>query len=473
MARRARAKPERVRPARDEPLRAEKPARTTPAPTKPARARKPRGRLRRWFRTNRRVLLAGLVVLGAIVLLTVEAPLATSVYGVPAYAAIALSLLHTGALPLALWRPRLAAAVGTLAALALILLGTGAASAPWPWPVASMIVQTALIVILGLRAPWLAAVVTWLAGVAVAGVIANLLPGGADPGAVLADVVVFTAVTGAALGVGITLRLRQNIRAQLVQEQELTAEEHAKRLLAEEKTRIARELHDVIAHSMSMINVQASTAVYRHPSVDPVLAAEFDDIAASSRQALAEMRGLLNVLRDAESAAELAPQPRLSDIPGLVERAERAGVTATLDWSGERDDEGVSEVSALTAYRIVQEALSNVIRHAPGADVAIRCVRDAHDLSVSVSNSAPPRGVGTGAGAGPIAPAPARTGHGLRGMRERAASVGGTVSYGPAPDGGFEVHAVVPLRPASGTAEQLGEAEQIPPQEPTEQGAQP
>jgi signal transduction histidine kinase len=206
-------------------------------------------------------------------------------------------------------------------------------------------------------------------------------------------------------------------------------------MLAEERARIARELHDVVAHSMSIINVQAATARYRHPDFDAGALAEFEDIGVASRQALDEMRGLLDVLRDGDGPGEKRPQPRFEDLPELIAQAERAGMVVAFASTAERGGAPVGEVVGVVAYRIVQEALSNAIRHAPGSAVEVRCARRGDALELVIRNAP-----------GVQAPADGDAGYGLIGMAERAASVGGTVRSGATEDGGFEVIAVLPLR---------------------------
>ena len=134
-----------------------------------------------------------------------------------------------------------------------------------------------------------------------------------------------------------------------------------------ERTRIARELHDVVAHSMSVIHMQATSAAYRIKDLDPASKAEFAQIAAGARATMREMRQLLAVLRDEGADAELAPVPDLSRLADLVESAPRAGVPVQLRESAAVRSAVIFEAVALVAYRIVQESLSNVIRHAPGA----------------------------------------------------------------------------------------------------------
>src|SRR5699024_2194423 len=145
-------------------------------------------------------------------------------------------------------------------------------------------------------------------------------------------------------------------------------EDLTKRETIEEKARISRELHDIVAHSMSIINIQASSAPVRHAALDVEVAKEFEVISSSARAALTEMRGLLTVLRNEHPPHEQDPQPKLSDVETLVDKTRQAGVRVTFERSGEAIDAGLSESIGLAGYRIVQEALSNAIRHARNSD---------------------------------------------------------------------------------------------------------
>src|SRR5699024_6364498 len=198
------------------------------------------------------------------------------------------------------------------------------------------------------------------------------------------------------------------------------------------------ELHDIVAHSMSIINIQASSAPVRHAGLDVEVAKEFDDISTSARAALTEMRGLLSVLRNDDSTHELAPQPKLSDVDALVDKARQAGVRVTFERSGEGIDAGLRESIGLAGYRIVQEALSNAIRHARNSDIAIMIRSGGGTVRISVT---------TTAGDGPTESALAEShrGQGLVGMRERAGSVGGEIRSRRPAAGGFDGEAVLPL----------------------------
>jgi signal transduction histidine kinase len=214
-----------------------------------------------------------------------------------------------------------------------------------------------------------------------------------------------------------------------------SAAELAGRAAAEERLRVARELHDVVAHSMSLIAVKAGTANH----VMAVRPDEAQDalrvIESTSRGALAEMRQLLGVLRSGADAAQLAPAPGLAGLPALVSRAEQAGVPVDLDVRGtDRLPEGV----ALSVYRIVQEALTNVVRHAAPANCQVSVVLGRGEVHIEVIDDGP----GTR-----VLPPERSAGHGLIGMRERVLMYGGSFHAGQRPEGGFGVSARLPYEP--------------------------
>ncbi|MFG2001553.1 sensor histidine kinase [Spirillospora sp. NPDC048911] len=209
-----------------------------------------------------------------------------------------------------------------------------------------------------------------------------------------------------------------------------------------ERARIARELHDVVAHHISMISVQAETARLAVPGMPPDGAKHLLAIGDTARTALTEMRRLLGVLReDAGAEPTRRPQPTLQQLLELIdETRESGGVAARLILRGRAAplDPGVE----LAAYRIVQEALTNARRHAPGAAVDVEIHYDAGALRLRVRDNGP----------GPRPPESGRrpdgreSGHGLLGMRERVATVGGELRTGPAPGSGFLVEATLPAR---------------------------
>ncbi|WP_019629149.1 sensor histidine kinase [Actinomadura atramentaria] len=237
-----------------------------------------------------------------------------------------------------------------------------------------------------------------------------------------------------------------------------------------ERARIARELHDVVAHSVSMIAVQAETAPYTMENLSPEARAGYTEIAKTAREALVEMRRLLSVLRaDARpEQPDSAPQPRLDRLPELIDQHRGAG--GRVDLRVEGDPRTLSTTVELSAYRIVQEALTNARRHAPGAQVRVDLVYLPDRLAVRVRDDGP-AGRAPVEGATAVLPgrgdptvtlpdpagrtrvmppepppqAPASGGHGLVGMRERATMLGGRFSAGPAVEGGFQVDAELPL----------------------------
>jgi len=239
-----------------------------------------------------------------------------------------------------------------------------------------------------------------------------------------------------------TARLEQ-LNAQLQRERDLKA----RWAVAEERARIARELHDVVAHSVSVMVVQAGAA-RRLVDGDPGQAKQaLGSIESTGRQALAEMRRLLGVLRrDAEDRAggngmgELAPQPSLADVDALVTGAQEAGLEVALEVEGSARP--LAAGVDLFAYRIVQEALTNCIKHAGPARATVRLRYGCDQLELQVSDDG--RGV-----IGWYDGDREDGGHGLIGMRERVAFLGGNLEVGPRPGGGFLVDARLPLEPAS------------------------
>jgi signal transduction histidine kinase len=216
------------------------------------------------------------------------------------------------------------------------------------------------------------------------------------------------------------------------------AEQDARRQVDEERLRIARELHDVVAHTMATINVQAGVAAHVLPTQPEAVAEALQAIKTASKEGLRELRAILNVLRQADDTDSVQPAPGLAQLDALVEGARRAGLPITLAVAGEPFP--LPAAVDLAAYRIVQESLTNVIRHAGPADAAVslRYHRDEIAIDVTDTGHGPTAGSGPGAVGG-------TAGHGQAGMRERAAAVGGTVQTGPRPGGGYQVTARLPV----------------------------
>jgi signal transduction histidine kinase len=210
------------------------------------------------------------------------------------------------------------------------------------------------------------------------------------------------------------------------------AEDAARRRIDEERLRIARELHDVVAHTMATINVQAGAAAHVAPERPQAAIDALQVIRAVSKDGLRELRAILNVLRQSDEPETPFPAPGLAQLDALITSTQRAGLEVTVTVTGE--PRPLPTETDLAAYRIVQESLTNVIRHAGPATAAVTLAYTGTELRAEVTD--------TGLGAPASGP---HGGHGLAGMRERAASAGGSLDAGPAAGGGFAVRARLPL----------------------------
>lgn len=232
---------------------------------------------------------------------------------------------------------------------------------------------------------------------------------------------------------------------QLAQATRQLREEHRLRLeqtVTQERVRVARELHDIIAHHMSVIAMQAGLADYVFDSDPPTARGAVRTIGDLSREALEDMRRVLALLRtddapgtDPAGDTAYAPAPGLGQLPELLRRVGEAGLDVRLDTSGELD--GLPPGVQFTIYRVVQEALTNVVKHAGACDTGVRMGRDEHEVTVEIVNDGPPLRPGIAGDGG---------GYGLLGMRERAKLYGGELTAGPRPTGGFSVTLVLPVR---------------------------
>ncbi|HLW96687.1 MAG TPA: histidine kinase [Solirubrobacteraceae bacterium] len=265
---------------------------------------------------------------------------------------------------------------------------------------------------------------------------------GSHPLDALLATTVVTVVTGAVDARAATTQAGRALAHQVAQ----TEDEEARRAVLEERARIAREMHDVVAHHMSMIAVQAETAPYRlgeladgvSSELSERTVAEFASLSGAARAALTDLRTVLGVLRSDETP-ERTPQPQLKDVPKLVETIRRAGVP--VDLSMPPGDDGVPAAVGLCAYRIVQEALSNAGRHSPGSSVIINIGRDQQRIRLDVINGPPASSDATVVGDA----SKRRKGHGIAGMRERVALLGGSLWAVPTQEGGYAVVATIPL----------------------------
>ncbi|MCK8438125.1 sensor histidine kinase [Streptomyces sp. D2-8] len=373
--------------------------------------------------------------------------------GVGPQIAFLLGLAQGGAMVLALWRPIpawwLSTAAMVLGALEVRrqLLAGGAPDFTWPWTSAGIIGHMVVLLLLALRVRTRVSVEALALTVLLTYVVQGLLgAAGYSPTGVLA-VTLFTVV----VILGTALRGRREARAELVEQTTLTAEERTRRTLLEERSRIARELHDVVAHHMSVISIQAQVAPHLVENPPDELRENLAGIRQNALEALIELRRVLGVLRSehpgpgepfadaGDATSPHAPQPTLDRLDALVENTRAAGREVVTDITGERRPlpPGVE----LSAYRIVQEALSNALRHAPGARITVRLTYEPDGLEVEIVNGRP---------TGPPPPSTG-AGHGLLGMRERVAMLGGTMTAHPWHWDGFKVTAFLPETPPADT----------------------
>ncbi|MEU6661173.1 sensor histidine kinase [Streptomyces sp. NPDC046821] len=398
-------------------------------PAEPLLSRSSRG----WVRLVPYVIALGFVA----TLIPVTTEVLSNDYGISGALAGALGVAQSAPLLLAVSRPLLAWGIVIVADIAGAIVALGSASPrAVPWTPMVIVGYLVLCVALSVRESRRAVLGVWLVTVASGLVLDVFRPAGSQDTTVLMVV-----LSGGVLLLGRLLRERGEAQRRLVEQETINEAERSRRTLLEERTRIARELHDVVAHHMSVITVQADSAPYRLQGLTPEAREEFGSIAAGARESLSEMRRLLAVLRSEDApGGERAPQPGLDRLQQLVEATVRGGVPAELSMPeltlvGQLTD--LPPAVDLSAYRIVQEALANVVRHAPGARTQISVSMDEDSLLVIVVNG--PAGEHTS----PVETT--GTGHGLVGMHERVRLVGGTLDVGPLPGGGFRVAARLPL----------------------------
>ncbi len=356
-------------------------------------------------------------------------------YGIPVWVAYLLALAST--LPAAVRR------YWPLPVLGVVLAGSAAAIAIGTATDPSVVVAFALYLV-ALRYPrhTSAAVLAATLAVTAAGVLA----GGwalADNqvGGVASRLAVSAAVVTAGWVIGVAVRAQRTYTAGLAEQQRRRVQAElaeARRAVAEERLRIARELHDVVAHSLSLIAVQAGVGSYVAGTQPEEAARALASIEATSRGALGEMRRLLGVLRDDRPAEhDLGPAPGLADLGQLITATADAGVQVQLEVRGAQRP--VPPGAGLAAYRIIQEALTNVIKHAHATASQVVVTYDDDAVSVEITDD------------GPSAPATSQpASHGIAGMRERAALYGGAFHAGPLPGRGFKVTARLPEDNAAG-----------------------
>jgi signal transduction histidine kinase len=371
-----------------------------------------------------------LVVVLAVVLGSVAGGQALDTGRVSVGLAVALGIAQGLPLVVSLYRPHagwwLSLASGMLISE---VVRAGADGPVWAEP--SLLVHLGVLALVGLQArPWVL-VGLWLLTLLAGAILVQRMPGlNASP-----DLAEMTTLSAVVLIAASALRGRREAHRRLAEQERISDAERARRALLEERTRIARELHDVVAHHMSVIAIQAEAASYRPPEQ---LAPSFAIIRANATEGLRELRRVTGVLRAEGSENDPGPQPTLDRLGDLVTNVQAAGLAVTTAVVG--TPRPLPPGVELSAYRIIQEALSNAMRHAPGSDVRVEVAYRPASLELRVDNGRP-RGQ------------PVRSnglGHGVLGMRERAVMLGGELSAGPRPDGGYGVGAVLPVTEGEG-----------------------
>jgi signal transduction histidine kinase len=332
-----------------------------------------------------------------------------------------------------------------------VLAVTGALSVGY-WALAQVpspiflcdIVALVTVVLARKRAAAVLALVGYYAGYQWLPVLTGVRPAPSPLAAVLA-----AAGLAVLLGAAELLRLRRQRAAAIAR----SRADQARRQASEERLRIARDLHDVLAHNISVINVQANTALHLIDRQPERAAAALTAIHEVSKQALAELRSVLGVLREDGAGAPRAPSPGLSRLDDLADSAASAGLTVRIERDGTQRQ--LPADVDVAAYRIVQEALTNCARHSAGSTATVRVRYSDDDVVVQVDDE------GTGAGPVPRPTADGSGGNGIAGMTERAHALGGSLQAGPRPGGGFRVRARLPLAgggrwPGAGTAQRGG-----------------
>ncbi|MFJ6073557.1 histidine kinase [Streptomyces sp. NPDC093065] len=318
----------------------------------------------------------------------------------------------------------------SLAVTPLVALINGAGW-DWPWMPGAFICHLAVLVIVALRTRPRTAVWMWVLTFVYAS-LADAFFGGSYYYTNSGPMMVTSAF---ALLLVCLWHIRQTARKEVTAQQTVTAHERSRRTLLEERTTIARELHDVVAHHMSVVAIQAEAAPYRVENPPEELERAFATIRENAVAALTELRRVLGVVRAEDYEAPDAPQPTLADLDALLDNVREAGLAVDKAVTG-----AVRELPPgveLSAYRIVQEALSNSLRHAPGATARVEVSYVLGGLGLRIVNTAVPRNT-------LVKPSPG-AGHGVTGMRERVSMLNGEMTAGPTDDGGYEVAVFLPV----------------------------
>ncbi|GAA2921771.1 histidine kinase [Streptomyces enissocaesilis] len=335
---------------------------------------------------------------------------------------------------LTLFRPVLAWWLSLAATLVSAGLASGGYDVTFPWTESAFVGHLVVLVVVAARTRPRTAAWMWTLTLVFGLMMSANSYGHSDDTGAMAFVSLL------ALLVVTVLHVRREAKEEVTVQKTVTAVERDRRTLLEERTTIARELHDVVAHHMSVVAIQAEAAPYRVENPPPELEQAFVTIRENAVAALTELRRVLGVVRAEDYEAPDAPQPTLAELDGLLANVRDAGLTVDETVTG-----AVRELPPgveLSAYRIIQEALSNALRHAPGATAKVEVSYVLGGLGLRIVNT-PPRG--------PVKPSPG-AGHGITGMRERVAMLNGEMTARGTGDGGYEVAVFVPVAPAPAEA---------------------
>ncbi|QIQ06926.1 sensor histidine kinase [Streptomyces liangshanensis] len=359
----------------------------------------------------------GVIVLGALIVALVGVSDEQSLLGLLP----AVPLLMTLVRPVGAWWLSLAVSA--------VLSILGGSYDNWPWTPGAFAGYLFVITVVAIRTRPRTAAWLWVL-TAVYATFAAIFLGGYAGGATSAPMLFLSALVLLTVTV---LHVRREAEQEVAIQQSVTAVERDRRTLLEERTTIARELHDVVAHHMSVVAIQAEAAPYRVENPPPELEKAFATIRENAVAALTELRRVLGVVRAEDYQAPDAPQPTLADLDGLLGNVRDAGLTVEKTVTGAVRElpQGVE----LSAYRIVQEALSNALRHAPGSTARVEISYVLGGLGLRIVNT-PPRGL--------VKPSPG-AGHGITGMRERVTMLNGEMTADLQEDGGYEVAAFIPV----------------------------
>ncbi|MER5362140.1 histidine kinase [Streptomyces sp. NPDC002785] len=314
----------------------------------------------------------------------------------------------------------------------------------WPWTPSTFLSHLTVLVVVAARTRPRTAAWMWGFTLAFGTVLESF--GGWRPTSTTS---VFAMASAFALLVVAVVQIRRDAEREVTVQRTVTAVERDRRTLLEERTTIARELHDVVAHHMSVVAIQAEAAPYRVENPPPELEQAFVTIRENAVAALTELRRVLGVVRAEGYQAPDAPQPNLARLDGLLANVREAGLETEKTVTGAVRElpQGVE----LSAYRIIQEALSNTLRHAPGAAAKVEIGYVLGGLGLRIVNGPP---------TGPVKPSPG-AGHGITGMRERVAMLNGDMTAGATEEGGYEIAAFIPVPPTCGTSE-TSETSEVP-----------